>query len=513
MAPPSPAVRIASLFRGLSRAHGVYQLPPGRTTTKRKAGGNKLEGKAHTVQEPVTVALWERHLQGKQGLGIVPIMDDAACWFGAIDVDQYDVKIEELEAQCATLGLPLLPTRTKSGGVHLYVFFKEPVPAKLVRARLGEWAILVGYGGSEIFPKQDELLNGQDTGNWINMPYFEAAATERYGILNGKPLDLEAYCDRAELLRITEEQLEALDVGDAGEDFVEAPPCLQSLARSGFGEGMRNNGLFAVAVYLKKRYPDDWKAHLYSYNATYMRPPLGEGEVKTLTKTISRKDYNYTCSKPPLKAFCNRGLCRTREFGIGEAHGDWGITIDSDVQKVATDPPYWLATVNGVRVKLFSDDLMNQRSFQRICLERVGLLPVPLPADTWRAEVNKLLKTATVVEAPQDASVAGELGYHLKQFCTVYPQAETREEVLVGKPFTEEGVTHFRAADFKKYLDAQHFRALNGHRLYAELRTLGLTHKQFWVSDQNITVWTVAAYTQSEAEVPVRHPKQEAGEM
>jgi len=140
-------------------------------------------------------------------------------------------------------------------------------------------------------------------------------------------------------------------------------------------------------------------------------------------------------------------------------------------------------------------------------------MPRPLPADAWRNEVNKLLKQASVVEAPQDASVVGELQYHLRQFCTVYPQAETREEVLVGKPFTEEGHTLFRAADFKRYLESQHFRSLNGHRLYAELRTLGLSHRQFWVAEQNITVWTVPAFPAADVQVPARRPKDEEGAM
>lgn len=502
--------RLAALFRGLDRAHGIYKL------LQRPAGGKKIVGKAATVRGEVTAELWDAHLAGKQGLGIVPITDNGTCWFGAVDVDRYDIRIVDVEAQCAKLGLPLLPTRTKSGGVHLYVFGKEPLSARTLRERLGEWSVALGFGGAEIFPKQDALLSTADVGNWINMPYYGAASgkTERFAILNGEPLDLEGFLDRAERLQLTVDQLEALVlVTPSDDDYLNGPPCLQSLARRGFGEGMRNDGLFAVGVYLKKRYPDDWKAHLLAHNAKYMKPPLPEAEVRAIAKALARKDYNYTCNKPPIKNFCNRTLCRTREFGVGKGLDDWGIVIDSDAQKIATDPPYWLVSVNGVRVKLFSDDLMQQRSFQKICLERVGLLPPALPADKWREEVNKLLQSAETVEAPPDASVVGELNYHLKQFCTVYPQAETREEIVVGKPFTFEGFTYFRAADFKKYLESQHFRALNGHRLYAELRGLGLEHRQFWVAERNLTCWVVKAFAEPVAAVPVRRAKDTEGSM
>jgi hypothetical protein len=252
------------------------------------------------------------------------------------------------------------------------------------------------------------------------------------------------------------------------------------------------------------------------YNARFMKPPLGDSELKQLIKTLSRKDYGYTCEKPPCKQFCNKNLCRTREHGVGNGHGDdWGIVIDDDVLRIATTPPYWIITVNGTRITITSDDLMQQRLFQKMCMERIGHMPPPLPGDRWRAEVNRILQNAVEVEAPPDASPRGELEHHLRQFCTVYPQAETREELLVGKPYTDEGYTVFRAADFKKYLDSQHFRAFSGTKLYAELRHLGLTHKQMWVAGQNVVVWatptteTPQQMQERAASVPTRHMKTE----
>jgi hypothetical protein len=503
---PPVVTRLAALYNGLDRAYGKYEL------MKKPSGGKKVPGKAQTLRGAVTPALWHAHLLGTTGLGIVPIRDDNSAVFGAIDIDRYDIRIEEVEEACARNNLPLLPTRTKSGGVHLYVFTSEPVPAALIKQRLEEWSIVLGFGGAEVFPKQATLLSDKDIGNWINMPYFgamSATPVDRYGILIGRPLSLEEFIERAEALRVTEEQLEALHIAE-GDEFLEGPPCLQSLATSGFGEGMRNNGMFAVGVYLKKRYPDDWQQHMGLYNARFMKPPLGESELKTITKALGRKDYGYTCEKAPCKQFCNKNLCRTREHGVGSGHDDWGLVIDNDVLRIETIPPHWVVTVNGTRMQLFSEDIMQQRRFQELCVQKIAYLPPSLPGDKWRAEINKILQAATAVEAPPDASAGGELGYHLRQFCTVYPQAETREELLVGKPFTEEGYTMFRAADFKRYLDAQHFRALAGPKLYAELRHLGLMHKQLWVAGQNVLVWAAEKYEKPpEEQIPVRKSKQE----
>jgi hypothetical protein len=518
---PPLVERMSSLFSGLDRAYGKYEL------LKRPAGGKKVPGKAQTLRGPVTHALWHQHLLGQQGLGIVPIRDGNTAVFGAIDIDRYDLKLEEVEKQCAQNNLPLLPTRTKSGGVHLYAFTSEPVPAALLKQRLEEWSVTLGYGGAEVFPKQATLLNDKDIGNWINMPYFAALSdtpVDRYGVWKGKPLSLLQFVQRAEQLRITEEQLEQLHIAE-GEEFREGPPCLQSMAKSGFGEGMRNNGMFAVGVYLKKRFPDDWQQQMALYNARFMKPPLAEGELKQITKALGRKDYGYTCDKAPCKQFCNKALCRTREHGVGSGqHDDWGLVIDDDVLRINTVPPYWVVTVNGTRMQLFSEDIMQQRRFQEMCVQNIAYFPPTLPGDKWRAEINKILQAAAPVEAPDDASAHGELAYHLRQFFTVFPQAETREELLVGKPFTEEGLTMFRAADFKRFLDAQHFRALSGAKMYAELRKLGLSHRQLWVAGQNVLVWAGHAVEQSTTPppdekqqhdnvVPLRRAKKSEGAM
>ena len=46
------------------------------------------------------------------------------------------------------------------------------------------------------------------------------------------------------------------------------PPCLQDLLSQGaLAEGGRNNGLFNIGVYLRKRYPEDWQEKELSWLA------------------------------------------------------------------------------------------------------------------------------------------------------------------------------------------------------------------------------------------------------
>ena len=105
------------LFKGLERAHGRYDL------ATENQGGQKQGGTARTVQETLTLHEWELHLKGERGLGVIPIRDDNKVYWGAIDIDVYDLNLEEFSKSLSSS--PIIPCRTKSGGLHLYVFFKE----------------------------------------------------------------------------------------------------------------------------------------------------------------------------------------------------------------------------------------------------------------------------------------------------------------------------------------------------------------------------------------------------
>ena len=49
------------------------------------------------------------------------------------------------------------------------------------------------------------------------------------------------------------------------------PPCLVTLLSEGVGEGIRNETMYNLGVYLKKRYPegDLWKKKMNHYNIKY----------------------------------------------------------------------------------------------------------------------------------------------------------------------------------------------------------------------------------------------------
>ena len=64
-----------------------------------------------------------------------------------------------------------------------------------MQSKLKQMAIILGYEGSEIFPKQTEILVDRgDTGNFLNLPYYNEMKGLRYAINdNGTGCTLEEF--------------------------------------------------------------------------------------------------------------------------------------------------------------------------------------------------------------------------------------------------------------------------------------------------------------------------------
>ena len=142
--------KFAQIFDGLKQAHGTFKI-------ESKSSSGKTQGKANVVRETRTKEHWERHLAGQQSIGIIPINEDNACRWGCIDIDQYNFDHKALIDKIQAAKLPLVVCRSKSGGAHVFLFTEDFIPAKDMQDVLTQLSAGLGYGGSEIFPKADQL--------------------------------------------------------------------------------------------------------------------------------------------------------------------------------------------------------------------------------------------------------------------------------------------------------------------------------------------------------------------
>lgn len=474
-----------SLFHGLQRAHGTYRVERHDSDT------GKNTGKARTLKEPITMKKWRQHLRGEIGLGIVPIDDDDTCRFGAIDVDVYDLNIEALSRRVDKMNLPFVTCRTKSGGAHLYVFFSEPVPAKIVKDRLLELAIVLGFPTSEVFPKQYEIRTKDDIGNWINMPYFGGDKTTRYAVVDGESMTVEEFLDHAEASRVDRETFENVDV-KRDERMIDGPPCLEHLSSSGFPQGTRNKALFNLGVYCRMKYGDDWQTRLEEFNREFLHPPLSTQEVGIIVGSLKKKSYFYTCKEDPIASACNKSVCVKRPHGIGGSANDPGVVIECLV-KIETDPPTWVVTVEGKQIRLdATDDLLNQRVFRRRCVESLNILPNTIKGPAWDELVNGLLERVEVIDAPGDAGMIGQFELLVENFCTENAMGKNEEDLLLGKPYIDEktDLVFFRSIDMLSYMHKKRFM-INAKDAWSILRDRGAIEKRFRVKGRHIRAWGV----------------------
>ena len=117
------------VFTGLKRNHGRADM---KKLTVTNTG--KKKPKYDWAHKEVTREDYELHLSGEQALGIQPCDDEGLCRFAAIDIDDKQHSYTNFPYHTyldliVKYNLPVVPVKSKSGGLHLYIFTKEPVKA------------------------------------------------------------------------------------------------------------------------------------------------------------------------------------------------------------------------------------------------------------------------------------------------------------------------------------------------------------------------------------------------
>jgi hypothetical protein len=477
--------RFAALFVGMERAYGQWLIPA---------------NKARFVKKNLELKQYEQHIEGTVGLGVVPIREDNTCLWGAIDIDVDDIDHAELIKAVRRADLPLIVCRSKSGGAHCYTFISTPARASDLRKALAGHASILGYGQSEIFPKQDIL--GDGLGSWINLPYLGGNETQRYAVDDdGNPMSLEEFIEAAENLKVTHtvKQVKA-EVRDAKA----MPPCIRYFQVNGIPEGARNEVLFNFAVYLRKAYPDTWEQEFMKVNANLTSVPLPLREVQTLLKSISKKSYNYKCKVPLIANQCDRITCMTLDFGMRD-NSNYSEFLVGGITKITTDPPFWLLNVNGVDVRMSTGQIYSYSQVRMRCVEVLGGMIPPMKDEEWRQLLHsRMVSELQIQEAPKDAGDTGRVLSALTDFVRLAARSSKKEDVAHGIPVIDQAriqdketgewdasdVVYFRSTDFISYLQRKKIIAfMPNNDLWAILREAGCGHTKIRAGKRIVQVW------------------------
>jgi len=479
--------KFKNIFKGLERAHGCTKVGPISNS------GEKVKGQSFVVREPVTDELWLKHLQGTQSLGIIPINDDSECVWGCVDIDSYaGFDHKKLIDKIKQFKLPLIVCRSKSGGAHVFLFTTESVSAERMRDKLTEIKTLLGYGGSEVFPKQIQLKSKDDTGNFLNLPYFNGDDGTRYAFKeDGTAASLEEFYE-------IYNNVKQLDVGlvkvqRPQSEFSDGPPCIELMSINKIPENSgRNNAMFHFGVYAKMKWPTEWKTKLTMFNADATVKALSENELDIIKNQHSKKDWGYKCPDVPMCNLCDKKLCRSRKFGIGEEIVFPALT---DLQKIKLEKPYYYLNVDGERLHLENVKYLKQQSlFQEAVMEQLDFMPPTIKQKDWINIINPLMKNHEPVEPPEGVTTADQLRNHLEEFCLNRHIGSDVNDLKKGGVWTNDGHHHFVFSMFySKFLIRQRWET-NYQRTAQMLKDHCNCDDKKRVGKERISVFTVKQF-------------------
>jgi len=478
------------LFSGNTMAYGQH------TYGIFKEGEKERDGKSWTKNEQLKQDHYREHLIGNTGLGIVPINNENKTKFIVIDIDIYKKGIEQLVVNAIDKStLPLTVFTTKSGGYHIYLFFKDPVPVPRAKALIEKFIRLLAIDnlckntnkmGLEIFPKQS-VLNAGSKGSWINLPYYAEAKkepTRQVMLHNNRRLDLE------EALTIISREkvhsLKELELFVNNLSYSDAPPCLQSMFYLKNIESNRNNYLFTWGVYFKNVDEDNYESEIYKINK-YLSKPLPESELEvTVIASVRKKAYSYKCNDEPCQSFCNKTECKTRKYGIGDGGYITNLTF-GDFKQIQTTPPIYEWVINDKVISFKSEDeIIDQSKFRKLCMRILHYAPYRLKEPEWLKIVNDALQNVILeaVDYHSDISPGAQLKRNFAEFILNRAKAATIDQVSMGRVYDlkEQKGYFFRAKDLTEFLFiTKQFRDFNKVEVFMFLREIGCLERKEWI--------------------------------
>ena len=379
--------RFPELFDGSKKRYGTFK-PSGL-----KRADGKVEGRYDWETFPANgdeSKMWSDHVNGIQSIGIVPIREDSTVSFGVIDVDQIKSEEEANEVLDKMRGwnLPLVPFRSKSGGVHAYLFIDGSAPAKEIKRRLTALSLKLGRPKNtiDIFPVQTKL-NSDGTGNQINTPYFNHTdeETKRWAIRNYNIKDLiplEEFL-KMKITRVTLKELESIGIKKVS-DY---PPCMDYYFENKVHEGERDKALLQFGCVARKMHGNDEdkiREEMDNFVTKFFASEEGfdknqfAKKVSQVMKTrdeADRKDENdiyyvrNNCRQIADLGRCDKVACRTRKFGLVEKS-----VMVTDYRMIMTNPRRHLLTMvneqgDEVIISMTTDQLWTQNQIAKRCWE------------------------------------------------------------------------------------------------------------------------------------------------
>jgi hypothetical protein len=328
-----------ALFTGLPGVYGTYDPRTGRVRQEKA---------------PVTDEVILAHLAGRKPYGVYLLTGDKTGAL-AVDFDEDELSLPIVFTKVARMhGLPAYIERSKSKGYHVWMFFERGgVPARTARFVAQQILAKIKAPETEIFPKQDALVEGVMYGNFINAPLFGGLVAKGRTVFVDPADPTKTYPDQWQFLenirRITESQLDfaakrlapsfkdedresrqvqrndRYGVGTDQSPFG-LPPCARQMLAEGVTCFQRVS-CFRLAVHLKRNgIPHDLAAVVLKAWAKRNRPTNGkriitDREIDYQTRCAFERPYRgFGCEHAAMAAYCHPD-CPLHRHAVGGRNG------------------------------------------------------------------------------------------------------------------------------------------------------------------------------------------------
>jgi hypothetical protein len=423
-------------FTGLQRNYGFCNIKngykdPNTGKLKFHAGDYGWSGK------PITDEDYRLHLHGRKSIGIQPCDDNGYARFGAIDIDAKIYKNLNIQFYLETIqknNLPLIPVKSKSNGLHLYVFTKEFVKAKEIKEFLEQVLFLFKLPiTTEVFPKQTKLGTNTDgdkiNGNFINLPYFNK--DERVALdPSGKEMSLELFLNCIELNTQTPEQFKEIsdniirkELTGGADEFKDGPPCLEVLSKEKMTDG-RDRFLYNYMVFAKKKYPDNWGKMVLKAGRDYFEfdEIWTDKYIETKIKHWEKQEKGHKCHEELLASVCIKSECVKRKFGImSDRKISWPRLSNLIKIDFKPDPEYYFDVErdDGETVTVHAKDvnrIKDQQELRGLMMAQADELPPVVKGQEFYEIIKALLSTQDTVQPAPGTTPMDILKKHLKYY-------------------------------------------------------------------------------------------------
>ncbi len=357
--------------------------------------------------------------------------------FGAIDIDP-DYKNFNLRKYLKTIvekKLPIIPVKSKSGGLHLYVFLKEKTKATVIRNFLDKLLFILELeSNTEIFPKQTELGKTENgtpiNGNFINLPYYNKKERVAVNPHDGTEFTLEQFLQVVDANIKTASELEEFanslvrdELTGGAEEFIDGPPCLQALTKNKLTDG-RDRFLYNYMVFAKKKYPDNWDEKVLEAARNYFlySSNWNDEKVKLKIKQWKKDTKGHTCSEDPIVNHCIKSVCVKRKFGVAsDKKKNWPML--SNLTQIDYKPnPEWYFTVEkpgGETVQVHANHvnkLRDQRELKGVLMEQAHIVPPTIKNSEFFEIQTALFSKVDLIKPAEGTSQEEKLHEYLNEY-------------------------------------------------------------------------------------------------